>query len=543
MKFFSALFFLIIISLTSFSQSGQWAWMKGDTIDYAAPVWGTKGVGDPANTPAPKYSYYHWQDTAGNFWIYSGLTEAGPYVGYNDLWKFDINAQNWIWMHGDTTNGSPAIYGVQGIPSLNNTPGFRFFGGLCWTGKDGKFWLTGAGPDAMMMYDPIINEWTWMSGSTSNVNAFFGTKGVPSPDNTPGDAAETNASWVDDDGNLWFYGGQGPSTAALWKYDITTLEWTWMSGDSIYNALPVYGIQGVPDVNNRPGGRWCYASWKDDQDNFWLFGGNHYDPYAGEQSLNDVWKYSPSTGEWTWMSGDTLVDQPGNAGAECEFSTVYIPGSRWENRACLRDTCGNVWMYGGHTIPEGYSQFCDLWIYRPQLNDWAWLGSNCNHHYGIKEVPDALNSPGMRMGSVTWFDRNGNMWLFGGISWLYSYYSQDLWKFIPDQDCMSNACVVTSTNDELIYQNDLKAYPNPSSGIFTIEIPLDGNLSIEIRNVIGELIFSSVHGTPNGEEKNIQRNLKKQIDLTDQASGIYFLLVKNNEQRWVKKFLIVGGTL
>ena len=27
--------------------------------------------------------------------------------------------------------------------------------------------------------------------------------------------------------------------------------------------------------------------------------------------FNDLWKYAPSTGQWTWVSGDSTSNQPG----------------------------------------------------------------------------------------------------------------------------------------------------------------------------------------------------------------------------------------
>jgi hypothetical protein len=37
--------------------TGEWTWMKGSTVGYALPVYGTKGVPDPANTPGGRRIY------------------------------------------------------------------------------------------------------------------------------------------------------------------------------------------------------------------------------------------------------------------------------------------------------------------------------------------------------------------------------------------------------------------------------------------------------------------------------------------------------
>jgi hypothetical protein len=91
-----------------------------------------------------------------------------------------------------------------------------------------------------------------MQGSQSYTSPVYGTYQVPSPDNTPGTNAEDNASWVDADNNLWFYGGQSESNSALWMYNTSINEWAWMGGSNVSNAAPVYGTLG----------RKLYAFWR-----------------------------------------------------------------------------------------------------------------------------------------------------------------------------------------------------------------------------------------------------------------------------------------
>ena len=49
--------------------------------------------------------------------------------------------------------------------------------------------------------------------------------------------------------------------------------WTWVSGDSIYNGAPVYGVQGIPGAANKPGAMYEPCEWKDNLGNLWLYGG------------------------------------------------------------------------------------------------------------------------------------------------------------------------------------------------------------------------------------------------------------------------------
>jgi hypothetical protein len=92
--------------------------------------------------------------------------------------------------------------------------------------------------------------WTWMHGdTTANISAVYGTRGVASPGNSPGGRL-TGSSWTDNAGNLWLFGGYGPVIGAgklddLWKYTITTGQWTWMKGSNVHDAQHVYGTKGV----------------------------------------------------------------------------------------------------------------------------------------------------------------------------------------------------------------------------------------------------------------------------------------------------------
>jgi hypothetical protein len=75
--------------------------------------------------------------------------------------------------------------------------------------------------------------------------------------------------------------------------------------------------------------------------------------------------------------------------------------------------------------------------------------------------------------------------------------------------------------DNLMY----KLYPNPSSGLFTLEV--NSKVSVEIRNTVGSLIY-----------KNENINIKEQIDLSLQAKGIYFVTVRSENQNFVEKIVI-----
>ena len=109
----------------------------------------------------------------------------------------------------------------------------------------------------------------------------------------------------------------------MWEYDLTSREWTWVSGSNITNEVGSYGTKGIPHPSNMPRARKASISWLDASGNLWLFGGNVYDG-----RLNDLWKFDISTQLWTWVVGSNTVDQPGVYGTKGVPSPTNVPGAR-----------------------------------------------------------------------------------------------------------------------------------------------------------------------------------------------------------------------
>jgi len=417
------------------AQQGQWTWMNGSNLPNQPAVYGTQGVFAPANTPPALYEACEWTDLNGHFWLFGGTAE------YNNLWQFDPAINQWAWMNGPgNVIQQPGVYGTQNVPSPTNIPGSRGWGAATFTDLAGDLWLMGGyGYDAnsnegnlndLWKYNIATNEWTWMAGPTTcNNNGNYGTLLVPAPINNPPSRSEMNGSWVDNSGNLWYFGGAGlGSLSDMWRYNVSTNEWTWMSGPNMVNQLANYGTKGVPAAINTPGGRTVYAKWKDSNGNFWIFGGCD----SILQVMNDLWRYDPTTGIWTWMSGTNVFDDPGTAGTQCVPDTSNIPAARRENRTVWTRPCDNFVSFGGFgTTVFGYN---DLWNYNVGTNQWTWMSGsitqNVAGNYGTITVSSPANSPPSRGGSSGWIDTAGNLWVFGG----YGYYN-DMWRFVPDSTC------------------------------------------------------------------------------------------------------------
>jgi N-acetylneuraminic acid mutarotase len=358
----------------------------------------------------------------------------------------------WTWVSGSNVRGQAGIYGTQGTAAPSNVPGGRL-APVSWLDSSGKLWLFGGGYDAyssggnlndLWKYDPTTVEWTWVSGSnTINQTGIYGTQGTAAPSNVPG-ARSYAVSWIDPQGNLWLFGGEGDSSYGqlgflndLWKYDPTTLEWTWVSGSSSVDQPGIYGTQGTAAPSNVPGGRETAVSWIDSSGKLWLFGGDAYDSASNHGLLNDLWKYDPVTLEWTWVSGSNAANQAGTYGTQGSAAPSNIPGAR-EFALSWIDSSGKVWLFGGlgYTTAGSQGLLNDLWKYDPATLEWTWVSGSNNRYqagiYGTQGTGAPSNVPGAREMAVSWIDSSGKLWLFGG----HGYDSasnggalNDLWQY------------------------------------------------------------------------------------------------------------------
>ena len=220
-------------------------------------------------------------------------------------------------------------------------------------------------------------------------------------------------------------GGSSAPTAA------PTTGWTWISGSNQANALGIYGSPA-----DMPGGRDLAVSWVDNSGNFWLFGGSGYAASGDSGMLNDLWEYVPSTGIWTWVAGPSSTNGKGSYGTQGIGSVLNLPGARI-GAISWQDSTGNLWLFGGYgyatddLLPGALN---DLWKFTPSDHKWTWVSGadtiNAAGAYGVKDIPGFNNTPGARLGAISWTESNGTQWLFGGATTIPTTTDyNDLWKF------------------------------------------------------------------------------------------------------------------
>lgn len=518
-------------------QTGQWSWVSGSSSDNQAGMYGTLGTPAATNVPGSRRYASNWIDGSGNLWLFGGdgYDSTGAENNLNDLWEFISSAKQWVWMGGDNVvpcgptgcTNYAGVYGTLKTPAGANYPGARY-GATSWTDKNGNLWLFGGtcydanGNDGwcndLWMYSPATKQWTWVSGSKTMTCIWalggycagtisYGTLGKADANNLPPGRMGA-VGWTDSKGNLWLFGGEtmvedGVDSYLndLWMFNPTTDEWTWMGGDSATpcsgagcdGSSGVYGTMGTPDPANLPGARWFSSGWTDSSGNFWLFGGEGM-VAGGGNLLNDLWKYDPSSGEWTWMGGsDSLyaIGGPnGVYGIKGTGAAGNVPGGR-QYASSWTDGSGNFWLMGGLGLGAsgGQGYLNDLWEFNPSSNEWTWVsGSNSANQIGIYgavatsslstgsqslwkpfSAPDVTtqgsstsSDPGGRAYAQSWIDASGNLWLFGGQGYSSSGsgFLNDLWEFHTSATVGSGAFSLSASQESVSVQAGAHATVN-----------------------------------------------------------------------------------
>ncbi|HUN64204.1 MAG TPA: kelch repeat-containing protein [Candidatus Sulfotelmatobacter sp.] len=520
----------------------DWTWIDGTNTagTTATPEYGSFPSSAPTeipnpftNTPGARFGAAGWTDKYGNLFMFGGdgwELAGNPAPDTLDADMDDLWVCTFQWSGGNTdycewqlvggydptkvtvggtatTVGAQIILNAQYEAQGGSFPGTPLApeareGAATWTDKNGNFWLFGGQTPGAKFVSELweynttnLNPTTYTA--TEGVWTEVGGLGVDQPGVYTGAGAFPGsrvnaASWTDQNGNFWLFGGYGYDGSGnvgylndLWEY--TGGSWTWVSGGAtnLANQNGAYATSGA----QMPGGRHEAATWVDGSGNLWLFGGEGEDSVGTANGiLNDLWMYSITGNQWTFVMGSTTANQTGiyesapvvgpvsttGAASTCGLAsgllnptpppqylctpvstTGALPGSRYA-AAAWTDAGGNLWLFGGwgldSSATNGNGALNDTWVYTPnatptQPGTWAWVkGSNTGStdgFYGSLIRPYAtyyLFTPGGRSNATHWVDKYGQLWLFGGEGQDSTGkngtddFLNDMWRYLPYQN-------------------------------------------------------------------------------------------------------------
>lgn len=411
--------------------TGLWTWLHGNDNPYNTSMVDIKNLSSEHTYPAGRSAPVSW-DFGKDVFIYGGACIAEANERGDAMWHFDVQKNTWELMSGNISD--TVIRGTINVASPTNSPGSRI-GAVGWKvnnklylygGKTG-FYIPGVSIPIysdLWEYDLATKMWTWIKGADTLGSAgVYGAMGLAAPSNLPS-ARESAMAWQY--GNkLYLFGGWGVDSANregerndLWVFDLSTKNWKWLKGNKGYRQNGVYTGAAA---NLKPGSR-SYSGTFTDNGKLYLFGGigQYTSVFFNSGSLNDLWAFDTTSGNWIFLKGSTDRDDCATFGTLGIPASLNKPGCK-TSPYIWKTSTSKIYMCGGSGMlycSSGGGNLNDIWEYTPSTNNWTWWGGNIvspTGKYGVAGVPDSANILPGRSAGASWV-YNDNLYLMGGGS-------------------------------------------------------------------------------------------------------------------------------
>jgi len=238
---------------------------------------------------------------------------------------------------------------------------------------------------------------------------------------------------------ILIFGGDGSYAGSdIWSYDINAKAWAIISNRG---QNEVYTDKFNESTVAHPGDRTRMASVMDKNGYFWFFGGETKD-LGFHTGWNDLWKFNPTTKNWTWMGGSTTHSSAGSYNVP---NTPDWPRARYRVRGWF-DKDGNYWIFGGVYFDGVNPPFPlnDMWKYNVSTKVWTCETGDCNQLH-MPNAPSGVYPATVGQSSVSykprarcdygyWQDLEGNFLFFGGNNGdahSIGCSLADTWKYNP----------------------------------------------------------------------------------------------------------------
>ena len=329
---------------------------------------------------------------------------------------------------------------VQDTPLPRTNP-------VTWADPEGFLWVFGGiGNDEnnkfgcfgdLWKYYPMADKWELIKGEPNKV-----TSDAKKPSAAPVGRRDS-ASWVDQNGNLWMFGGRTAGDLFhlddMWIFELSGNKWVQVTGSGETNVKPDYGTSKQYSKTSSPGSRSNSATWTDNDGNFWLFGGVSGSENTVIEIYNDLWMFNAEKRQWRKMGGSETTNQLNGIKNELDSGDEIFPSSRHGASAWYDQKNNELWLYGGLGFGETKGQtgaLSDLWKFEIESGKWILK----NRPSGVNKEPvvsswasfSKENNPGKRNGTTHWVDGKGNILLMGGhytFSQEETFIDSFLWKY------------------------------------------------------------------------------------------------------------------
>lgn len=481
------LFILNALTLNCFSQN-QWTWMSGYLVsdavwNYPRPTPSPLSVkGAPwvlGSTVKPSVREHSGGGIANNNEIYVYGGASLEYEFSSDFWVYDISQQKWAFI---SDLGWQVIVDSIGKESPTAHPGGRNRMASS-IDKNGNIWFFGGLYNDKNTNEIFTRSDLWRYNPKTKKFTYFDE--YAGSDAKPSDRYRARA-WFDDDNNMWMYGGavDTPSGSLsyndLWKYNTTTKSWTFISGNKNrpYCKNCPNGLypttQGTGGTQYFPRARSDYAYWKDNTGNIWIYGG--YVESHGSDEFGDVWKFNPTTAEWTLISGNDTFNPP---------KTTTNPGSR-NAPYCWVGNDNKLYMSGGQ---KQYWYFLrDTWRINPSNGNWEIVkADSLTNEVPISaglRIENSTNMPGSSVNTLNHLTTGSHTYMFSGYgtgSNNLTGFTGAMWRYSLDGYNSNLLPIANSDSLVLAYRDsiacNIKANDLPKGTFNNATFDIDINLA------------------------------------------------------------------
>lgn len=230
----------------------------------------------------------------------------------------------------------------------------------------------------------------------------------------------------------------------LWRFNISSSLWTWMSGSLTALQPSVVSVKGSSSASDCPSSR-KQCGLVSDNNCLYLFHG--YGLAMSTTALggvNDVWKYNITTGWWSWIAGGgqsstSITLNTYEVGASLNtYNSSYTPGAMDGAFYSYYASHSLVTVFGGigYDVSGTIAYKNTLWVFNISSFQWL-LSSNKGSRYRTVNMTDDSSFPYPRIaGSASFAEALNSMLVFGGTDDAptptntgYKNAYNDVWRF------------------------------------------------------------------------------------------------------------------
>ncbi len=189
------------------------------------------------------------------------------------------------------------------------------------------------------------------------------------------------------------------------------------------------------------------------------------------------------------------------------------------------------WNTEGGTLPEDMDPKMKEMIENAR-KEAAETGGTPGKRILIIEQESADGLPNKTLG--TWTDENGHTYQAGDrMEVRIIHFTCNVFEVNDEDAATLKQAGVKKANKPTLEVTDLQFFPNPSNGLFTLKFTSaeQGAANLLVRDLTGKVVLEQAI-------PEVQGSVEKEIDLTSQARGTYFLSITQGNRQLTKKVVL-----